>query len=393
MSAAPESDEWERAIVAAEVVVVGPAPPLRGGIAAHTERVIEHLRGEGVAAVAASYARLYPAFLFPGRSQRSSARRPPWCAEVLDVADPRTWWRLRRALARSQARVLVQWWHPVTAPALLAATAGLERERLVAVCHNALPHEAFPAAATAARAVLGRCGVVVCHSGSQAAVVRGLVGSQALTIVEAPLPCLIAASHLEHGASGPQPPELAGLPAASRIFVAAGLQRIYKGGLVLLHAWALARRPVEARLVLIGESYLGGESRRRFEDLARLDPTIVIVNRYVEDAELVRCLAWAEVLVAPHLSASQSGLIPIARALGLPCIVSDAGGLAEQVDADCEVVRAGDADALAVAVESRLAHSPRAREAATTQRAQARRNDFAKDWRRVVEAMGIAGRP
>ena len=42
-------------------------------------------------------------------------------------------------------------------------------------------------------------------------------------------------------------------------------------------------------------------------------------------------MAGADVLVLPYIEASQSGLIPIARALGTPVVVTPVGGLPEQV--------------------------------------------------------------
>jgi len=369
------------------VVVVGPAPPLRGGIAAHTARLVEHLLGGGTEASAISYRRLYPSMAFPGRSQRNSGEQPPWSEEVLDAMDPLTWKRVAGRLAATDATVVLQWWHPVTAPALLTATAGLARERLVAVCHNALPHENLPGSKLAARQVLGRCSRVLCHSEAERGRVRTLLGENVADVVHAPLPCLIAAQHFGVDAL---PPELRRTLEGSRLFVAAGHQRGYKGTALLLEVWSRLARPPDAKLVVAGECYLRGGARREVAGLAAADPSIVLLDRYVDDAELVSLLTLAEALVLPYLAASQSGLVPIARALDLACVVSDAGGLAEQVSADSEVVRAGDATELAGALRRRLARAPlplRATKRQPDQRA------IASDWRRVIEAMVSGLRP
>lgn len=404
----------------AEVVVLGPAPPLRGGIAAHTARVIEHLLARGVTAQALSYRRLYPQMLFPGRTQRTDAAAPAWCHEVLDVLGPATWRDVRRQLQHSSCRVVLQWWHPVVAPALLWATSGIARERLVAVCHNVLPHDRVWGAELVARRVLGRCGRVVCHSDSEFEVLSRVVGARGPKLCQVPLPSLIPPGNR----SAARPAELVALPAGARIFLAAGHQRAYKGTAGLLRAWQRSRRPPEARLVVVGESYLRGSALREVARLAAADPSIVIVDRYVEDAELVSFLASSEALLAAHLAASQSGVIPIARALGLACVVSDAGGLAEQagltgsdgrgevardgsggdgdvrsanreangeeVDPRGEVVSAGDEGRLAQALERRFSAFTRTPE----QRGVLGPNDsYVENWAAVVEAMGIRGRP
>ena len=379
----------------AEVVVVGPTPPLRGGIAAHTAALVEYLQARGVAAAAVSYRRLYPAFVFPGRAQRTRGTLAPWSEEGLDVLDPRTWWSLGRRLQRSDAQVVLQWWHPVVAPALLAATSGLAAGRLVAVCHNVLPHERLPGARLAARATLARCGRVVCHSSSEAAVASRLLPLSRITTVG--LPCLV--SSLEPAPV--PPPELSALGAGARILIAAGHPRSYKGTWLLVEAWGRARRPSSGRLLLVGESYLRGAEHRRVSLAAKADPSIVIVDRYVEDEELVLFLASSELLVAAYRRASQSGLIPIALALGLPCLVSDAGGLAEQVASGAgpqsTVVRAGDVGALAQAIERHF-DSTQAQPVGSLVRTRTATHADAgtarfDQWQDLIEAMGVGGRP
>ncbi len=376
---------------AAELIVVGPAPPLRGGIAAHTARLVEKARAGGREAAAVSYRRLYPALLFPGRSQRDGAERPAWSHDVLDTLDPRTWFRTARALERSGATIVLQWWHPVVAPALLAATRGIGRDRLVAICHNVLPHEPMPGAAALAGMVLGRCGRVLCHSRTEADAVGRVIGrSVRPEILEVPLPCLLSASSLDR--AGGAPP---GAPPGARVLLAAGHVRAYKGIDVLLKAWSLARRPADARLIVAGESYLRGARRREVLDVAQRDPSIILIDRYLGDDELVQWLGFAEALVAAHVEASQSGLVPIARALGLPCIVSDAGALAEQAagaadPADTRVVEAGSVSSLTVAIEALLAAGPRPRSPRDRTFPD---GDIGAGWQRVIEAIKAEHRP
>jgi len=417
------------ALALADVVIVGPAPPLRGGISQHTARLVEALHAEGLSAAAVSYRRLYPALLFPGRSQRSGTHVPPWCEEMLDVLRPASWFELRRLLAASRALVVLQWWHPVVAPALFVATAGIDRQRLVAICHNALPHEPVAGSAVAARAVLGRCGRIVFHSESERQAARALLGRktgpsasdrrQLLEVV--PLPCLLPEGLLDAVAaraarSAPDRmrttgdmkqttedeaglPELDDLPPSRRIVAAAGHTRSYKGTAVLLQAWKAAWRPADAVLVVAGESYLAGRERREVRKIADVDATIRIVDRYLEDQELVSFLSRAEVLVLAHVAASQSGLVPIARSLGVPCIVSDAGGLPEQIGPEGEgneVVPRGDAAGLAHALERRLAGAAPAvssRKASRLHALDRAEGAFRAGWRQVVEAIGIADRP
>jgi glycosyltransferase involved in cell wall biosynthesis len=232
--------------------------------------------------------------------------------------------------------------------------------------------------------VLSRCGRIVCHGRSEAERAAALVGDAGAKVVAVPLPCLLPEGVL--GTAG-TPPEIERLGPAARVFVAAGHLRSYKGAALLARAWCRARRPAEARLVFVGESYLPTDERRELDELAKREPTIVFVDRYVGDEELVHFLVSAETVVAAHLRASQSGVLPIAAALGVPAIVSDAGDLAAQAPA-ATVVAAGDEGALAGALEAALSRGPR--RTAPAPGGPRRRDD---EWLRVVEAIAGAPRP
>lgn len=379
--------EFTEDVARADAIVVGPAPPLRGGIAAHTARLVEAMRADGMRVAVLSYRRLYPALLFPGRSQRTGASPFEGSAELVDVLSPRTWARARELLGASRATVVLQWWHPVVAPALLAATRGLDRRRVVAVVHNLLPHEGLPGARAAARLVLARAGRVVCHGRGEAGAVRAELG-EAADVRTVALPCLLPPRLVVGAAGGIDAPDAAREPGA-RWAVAGGHVRSYKAIDVLLEAWLAARLPPGARLAVVGESYLGGRERRRVLDLVRSSPSIVLVDRYVDDAELVSWLRVADVLVAAHRRATQSGTVPVAAAMGVPCIVSDAGELAAQAGAGASVVRAGSIEDLARALERAFAANPRpwshpGDDAATR---------IADGWRRVIEAIVARRRP
>ena len=52
-----------------KIVLLGPAHPLRGGIASSNERLAQELQKEGYEVVLYSFSLQYPSLLFPGKSQ------------------------------------------------------------------------------------------------------------------------------------------------------------------------------------------------------------------------------------------------------------------------------------------------------------------------------------
>ncbi len=354
--------------------LIGPAPPLRGGIAAHTAGLERALVGLGHRVAVLSYARVYPRLLYPG----ARVREPGLLAatELIDSLDPASWTRMRRWLeAGGFDRVVVEWWHPIVAPALLA---GLPAASSVCVVvHNVVPHEWFPGSRALLRAVLARAQAVVCHSehvAGELAAIRPRVPARVV-----PMPPLLDVALVlsrDRGAAR----ERLGLPAGARVVAFAGHVRRYKGVDVLLEAWRRVReKRRDVHLVVAGEDYRPGSLRRR---AAGQCDALHVVPRYLSDDELADVVACADCMVFPYLRASQSGLLPVARESGTRVVVSDVGGIGEQVRGypRAAVVRAGDARGLADAIIRTLASAEEDRSVAT-RRAPQRQH---ADWNRLA---------
>lgn len=101
-------------------------------------------------------------------------------------------------------------------------------------------------------------------------------------------------------------------------FLYVGRIRDYKGVLDLINAYNSRSR--SALLVIAGEGKL----------LIKPQDKIIVINRWLSDAEFEYLIGRARAVVFPYKDASQSGIIPICVSLGVPIIVSDAGALKEQ---------------------------------------------------------------
>jgi glycosyltransferase involved in cell wall biosynthesis len=100
----------------------------------------------------------------------------------------------------------------------------------------------------------------------------------------------------------------------------------YKGLEVLLHAYRSLDTATRPPLQIVGAGNLAPyrEEMKGIEDLQ-------VENRWVSDAEIPRYFTPGTIVVAPYTSASQSGVIEVAAAYGLPVIGSRAGGIPEQI--------------------------------------------------------------
>lgn len=334
--------------------VIGPTYPYRGGIAHYTTLLAEELRRQHDVLLV-SFSRQYPAWLFPGKSDKDPSERPlrTEAEYLLDGLNPLTWWRtLRRLWAWQPEIVVMQWWVPFWALAWAVLARGIKRlpgkPRLLFICHNVLPHEEGRLRAMLpglVRLALGPADGFVVHSQADGKILREVLPQAVYQVsphpTYAPLGAVTAADF----------PFV--VPDDRPLLLFAGFVRPYKGLDILLDAlpMVLAKRP--AHLLVAGEFWQGSTDYQA--QIARLGigDAVTLVDKYLPNEVLAACVDRADVVVLPYRSATQSGIIQLAFGLGTPVITTDVGGLAEVVrhEETGLVVPPEDANALAAAID------------------------------------------
>ncbi|HBF22280.1 MAG TPA: glycosyltransferase family 1 protein [Planctomycetes bacterium] len=107
-----------------------------------------------------------------------------------------------------------------------------------------------------------------------------------------------------------------------------GRMEPYKGVDVLAKAVPLVRdRIPESRFVFAGK----GTSLGKVQDVFGKDLAVEIHDEYVQAEDVGRLFRQATVVAAPYLEASQSGVIAVAFAFGVPVVATRVGALPEVV--------------------------------------------------------------
>jgi len=130
-----------------------------------------------------------------------------------------------------------------------------------------------------------------------------------------------------------------------------GRIRPYKGVSVLLRAFRDAKIDPSICLVIAGDGVFSAEESALLREVA--DREVRVDNRWLEPEEILGLVARARFVVLPYTSATQSGIVPLASAFGVPAIASATGGLVEQVENGRTglIFPVGDSAALASAIE------------------------------------------
>jgi glycosyltransferase involved in cell wall biosynthesis len=335
------------------VVLIGPRPGARGGIAQFVDHLSRALEPQAdVRRIA--FARLYPAWTAAGRNESVD----PSAEASLLAWRPSTWrTTARRITALRPDLVVVQWWHPAFGPCLrfLARAARACGARVVFVCHNAQPHERFPLGTWLTRSALSWADGLVALSESTAGELRAMLPGTPLDVEPHPayaFPVTAASRARWRARAGGGP-----------VVLFFGYVRPYKGLEDLVAAMAIVCGVHPTARLLVAGPFLG--SVEPYRDAARragVGDAVRLIPGYVPDDEVGGLLATADTVVLPYRSASQSGVAPQAIAAGIPVVATDVGGLAEAVRGHGEIVPPGDRDALAGGILRALAR-PRSRPA------------------------------
>ena len=317
-----------------KVIILGPAWPYRGGIAAFNERLARQYQAEGHEVEVVTFTLQYPSFLFPGTTQYSTDPAPEGLkiTRKLNSINPFSWLSTGRYIRRQRPDlVLSAFWLPFMAPAMGTALRRAKRKgmRRVSILHNLIPHEHRPGDKLFSRYFVGSNDAFITLSRS---VLEDLnvfdpKGLKPRTFSPHPL-----YDHYGATLGRKEALDLIGLRESQHYVLFFGFIREYKGLDLLLDAMADERmEKLGVKLIVAGEFY--GDPKPYQEQISRHDigDRVVLHTEFIPDHEVNRYFCAADLVVQPYKNATQSGVSQIAYHFEKPMVVTNVGGLPEIV--------------------------------------------------------------
>jgi glycosyltransferase involved in cell wall biosynthesis len=307
-----------------KIVLIGPVYPYRGGIAHYTTHLAHTLAEHAHSVTVHSFRRQYPAWLYPGQSDRDPSQMPLKIQAdfYLDPLYPWTWFSLADRLAHSSPDlVLINWWTTFWAPADAVLKVGLKRAgvRLVYLVHNVLPHEEKPWDAWLARLALAGAPAFLAHTPHEADRLARLVPSERISLCPLPVFDMFSLERLSRADAKTR----LGLPRDIPVILFFGFIRPYKGlHHLLAAAEVLAKLQVRFLLLVAGEFWEDKSEYISQIELLNLGERVRLVDRYIPNEEIGLYFSAADVFAAPYTGGSQSGAIKIAIDYQLPVVAS-----------------------------------------------------------------------
>ncbi len=309
-----------------KIALVGPFPPFRGGIAQFTARLYETLVEcyPEHTFVPVSFRRLYPSVLFPGASQMEPPGNHSYfkAGRLLDSCNPIKWLSARRFFRKNSFDwVIVQWWHPFFAPALLNSIP--RNTRIAAICHNVLPHESFFLSRKLTSRFIKRMDLLVTHSTSDMDIVESMTGKPDTLKLYLPLYDQYLSSDLDRRGARKK----LGYSADAQIVLFFGLIRPYKGLMDLIEA--MKHLPHEISLLIVGECYSDSSEIMKAITSEELSGRVRWIDEFVPDNQVAKYFLASDVVALPYRHATQSAVAQIAIAFRRVLVLTDTGGLPE----------------------------------------------------------------
>lgn len=316
-------------------IIIGPAFPLKGGIANFNEALCSAFQEGGTPSSIVSFSLQYPSLLFPGKTQLAGGDAPPAGISItplINSVNPFSWYTTARHIARLHPDfVIIRFWIPFMGPALGTIARLIKRKLpgtpVIAITDNVIPHEKRPFDKPFTSWFINSCDGFVVMSRSVANDLKEFDTSKPVVIQPHPVYNIFGAPVSRNEACS-----ALGLDPSLRFLLFFGLVRKYKGLDLLLEAFAASSsKDPNLRLLVAGEFYDDEAAYRNQIQTLGIDNKVIVHNRYIPKEEVRHFFGAASLVVQPYRDATQSGVTQIAYHFQKPMVVTNVGGLPEMV--------------------------------------------------------------
>ncbi len=332
------------------VIIIGPAHPLRGGLASFNERLAKQFQKDNDDVTIYTFSLQYPNFLFPGTTQYSSQPAPPalFIKVCINSINPFNWLQVGNKLKKLKPDIIVvRYWLPFMGPCLGTILRSVKKNnhtKIICIADNILPHEKRIGDKQFTAYFIKPVDAFITMSEKVLNDLKKITQKPAQQVAH-PL-----YDNFGEPVNKTEARKYLGLNADDKIVLFFGFIRKYKGLDLLLEAMAiiknqetsLKKQEVEnnkhettisqsnnqtIKLLVAGEFY---EDRKFYDDLIaklNIQSQLILRTDFIADTEVKYYLSAADFVIQPYRNATQSGVTPLAYHFEKPMLVTNVGGL------------------------------------------------------------------
>ena len=343
-----------------KIILVGPAHPFRGGLAAFNERLAYEFQKEGHEVMIYTFTLQYPALLFPGKTQFSDSEKPDLdIKEKINSINPFNWRKVGRKIRAEQPdMVIFAYWMSFMAPCFGTIARVVKKDKKIkcmGLVHNMIPHEKHFYDAALAKYFMKPMDAYITMSQSVYNDIERFDPNKPKTLSPHPL-----YDHFGEKIAHEEALNNLHLSKNHIYLLFFGFIRAYKGLDLLIEAFADERlRKFPVKLIVAGEFYENEKPYLNAIKKKQLHNDIILRTNFIPNDEVKNYFCAADLIVQPYRSATQSGVTQIGYHFEKPMLVTDVGGLDEIIpNGKVGYVVAPDSHAIADALVDFLEKKP-----------------------------------
>ena len=314
-----------------KLIVVGPASPLRGGIADFNEALAKEIIKSGSQVELISFSLQYPSFLFPGKSQYKtniSENNELKISSIINSINPFSWIKTANyIIAQQPSAVIFRFWIPFMGLSLGFIARKIKKKEIpvYAITDNVIPHEKRIGDHLLTNYFIKSCDGFITMS-------KAVFEDISLFNTQAKKVCLFHPVYNVFGDKSSKSNSLKALDLTNGNYLLFfGLIREYKGLELAIEAMQDSKiKSLGIKLIVAGEFYADKEKYISLINKLKLD-NIIIHDEFIPSDKVKYYFGIADAVVQPYISATQSGITQVAYHFETPMIVTNVGGLPEIV--------------------------------------------------------------
>ncbi len=316
-----------------KAIIVGPAFPLRGGIANFNEALCRSMNAANIETKIISFSLQYPNFLFPGKTQFDEGKAPVdiQIETKINSINPFNWLAVAKQIKSEQPDfVIFRYWLPFMGPCLGTIAKRIKRGtgiKVIAITDNVIPHEKRFGDTVFTNYFIKQCDGFIAMSNSVLNDLSKFTATDKKSFLPHPIYDIFgekvtkkeAIAHLL-------------LNPADKHLLFFGFIRKYKGLDLLLEAMADQRiKKLNVKLIVAGEYYEDAAPYNEIIHKYGLEKNIILKTEYIPSEEVRNYFCASDMVAQPYRTATQSGVTQIAYHFEKPMLVTNVGGLPEIV--------------------------------------------------------------
>jgi len=300
--------------------------PFRGGIAQFNGALFRALEKQHDVK-AFNFTTQYPSFLFPGKTQfveeDDKADHIP-SERILNSMSPASFVQtVRKIKDFAPDLLIIGYWMPYMAPSLGYVAGKMNKTcKVVSIVHNATPHEQGKMDRSLSNYFFKRNTKCITLSNA----VKNDLESK-FPAIDTKVLLHPVYEHFGIKVDKLEAHEKLSIPSDKKQILFFGLIRDYKGLDLLIKA--MPDLPENYNLTIAGEVYGTFNEYQKIITSLGLEERVHLHLKYIPDEDVKLFFSMADVVALPYRSATQSGIVAIAKHFSKPVVATDVGGLSE----------------------------------------------------------------